>query len=348
MEVLIDCYFDRLFSEMERSCLASRYKRRELVNYFTDVINSCAEAENLDKQDVCERIVLSALRYHNITMMENGSVCLLGKFHNVLYVAAKLCYDWRLANNEIVSRLLNDIFYCEKTFERLLVGAIFGTRVTHFLSGWKCDFDDREENVRALVYFLNHATSGRLEYRCGDSSSPIKRRLIDVPMESYGQVLPLRVAVQHGAADILLVMLRYGASTESDETAPSPIEIILSRLSEFEEEPDDREEKVVYPEHLVTCLRLLLRTVSTGCVRTPEHIARRSGIFSMSLYERYPSLASRNLIPPERSGLRPAELRHLCRCRIRESLRTNWALPHGIKTLQIPESLRNYLDLLQD
>lgn len=47
MEVLIDCYFDRLFSEMERSCLASRYKRRELVNYFTDVINSCAEGNKI-------------------------------------------------------------------------------------------------------------------------------------------------------------------------------------------------------------------------------------------------------------------------------------------------------------
>ncbi|EFN87128.1 uncharacterized protein LOC105180848 [Harpegnathos saltator] len=345
MEVLIDCYFDRLFSEMERSCLASRYKRRELVNYFTDVINSCAEAENLDKQDVCERIVLSALRYHNITMMENGSVCLLGKFHNVLYVAAKLCYDWELANNEIVSRLLNDIFYCEKTFERLIVGAIFGTRVTHFLSGWKCDFDDREENIRALVYFLDHAIGGRLEYRC--ESSPIKRRFIDVPMESYGQVLPLRVVIQHGAPDILLIMLRYGASIESDQLAPSPIEMILTKLCDFDEQSDEQD-KVVYPEHLLTCLKLLLRTTTVTYVRIPRHIAEHSGIYSVSLYEQYPKLVSQNLIPPERSGLCPAELRHLCRCRIRESLRANWALPHGIKRLQIPESLRNYLDLLQD
>ncbi|RLU22978.1 hypothetical protein DMN91_005256 [Ooceraea biroi] len=344
MEVLIDCYFDRLFSEMERSCLASRYKRRELVNYFSDVINSCAEAENLDKQDVCERIVLSALRYHNITMMENGSVCLLGKFHNVLYVAAKLCYDWDLGNNEIVGRLLNDIFYCERTFERLLVGAIFGTRVTHFLSGWKCDFEDRQENIRALVYFLDHAISGRLEYRC--ESSPMKRRFIDVPMESYGQVLPLRVAVQHSAPDILLIMLRYGASIESDILAPSPIEIILTKLNELEAQPGQTE--VVYPEHLMTCLRLLLRTVTTVCVRTPEHIADRSGILSVSLHEQYPNLMNRDLIPPERSGVHPAELRHLCRCQIRETLHANWALPHGIKKLQIPESLRDYLDLLRD
>lgn len=46
MEVLIDCYFDRLFSEMDRSCLASRYKRREMVGYFSDVINSCSQGKS--------------------------------------------------------------------------------------------------------------------------------------------------------------------------------------------------------------------------------------------------------------------------------------------------------------
>lgn len=80
----------------------------------------------MEHEDVCERIVSAALRYHNISMADNGSVCMLGKFHNVLYVAAKLCYDWSLNNNEIVSRLLNDIYYCERNFERIMVGAIFG------------------------------------------------------------------------------------------------------------------------------------------------------------------------------------------------------------------------------
>ena len=99
---------------------------------------------------------------------------MLGKFHNVLYVAGKLCFDWQLKNNELVSKILDDMFYCEKTFERIFVGAIFGTRVTHFLSGWKSDFDDREENVKALIYFLNHAIEARLEYNCLSLSS--KRR----------------------------------------------------------------------------------------------------------------------------------------------------------------------------
>lgn len=43
MEVLIDCYFDKLFEEMERDFLASRHKRRQLVKYFTDVINSVSK-----------------------------------------------------------------------------------------------------------------------------------------------------------------------------------------------------------------------------------------------------------------------------------------------------------------
>lgn len=113
----------------------------------------------------------AALRYHNISMAENGSVCMLGKFHNVLYVAAKLCYDWRLDNNELVANILDDMFYCEKTFERIFVGAIFGTRVTHFLSGWKSDFDDRDENVEALHYFLDHACKARLQFKCASTQN---------------------------------------------------------------------------------------------------------------------------------------------------------------------------------
>lgn len=288
---------------------------------------------------------MSALRYHNISMSENSSVCLLGKFHNVLYVAVKLCYDWKLSNNQIVTRLLNDIFYCEKTFERIFIGAIFGIRVSHFLSGWKSDFEDRKENIDALMYFLNHATMGKLVYSIASSS--IKRRLIDVPMESYGQVLPLGIAIQHGIPDILLVMLRYGASTDSDKLASSPLEILLTLLNEYDID-QEKKTKTIFPENLLICLKLILRTIPIACVKTPEHIADQCGITHVTLYEQYPKLVEKNLVPPERSGLVPPELRHLCRCRIRQCLFDNWALPHGIRTLEIPESLRDYLDLLQD
>ncbi|EFN73629.1 hypothetical protein EAG_08426 [Camponotus floridanus] len=117
------------------------------------------------------------------------------------------------------------------------------------------------------------------------------------------------------------------------------MEIILSKFSEFEVQPN---QEIIYPGHLLTCLKLLLRTVTTVCVRAPDHIG-----LNVPLYEQYPNL-NRNLIPPERNGVCPAELTHLCRYRIRKILHINWALPRGIKSLQIPGSLRNYLDLLQD
>lgn len=160
-------------------------------------------------------------------------------------------------------------------------------------------------------------------------------------MESYGQVLPLRVAVQNGSPEILQIMLRYGASTENDKLAPAPIEILLSRLNEYDED-------VKCPQHLLTCLKLLLRSIPTVYVKVPNHVAETCGIQRVSVYEQYPNLSDKNLLPPERSGIRPPELRHLCRCRIRQCLFENWALPHGIRQLQIPKTLQDYLDLLAD
>lgn len=299
--------------------------------------------EDMEGSEVCERAVLAALRYHNVTLEENGSICLLGKFHNVLYIAIKLCFDWKVSNNAVVSRLLNDIFYCEKSFERIFVGAIFGTRVTHFLSGWKSDFDDRDENIRALAYFMDHANIGHLQYPT--PASITKCRFFDVPMESYGHALPIRVAVQLGTPDILLLLLRYGASGNTDDFSPSPVEILLNKFTEFEvaDDPDIR-----YPPQLVACLKVILRTLPSVNVSTPSHVADRSGVLTLPLYNQYPRLIERNLVPPERSGLAPPELKHLCRCRIREFLFDNWALPHGIKELRIPQCLRDYLDLMTD
>lgn len=275
-------------------------------------------------------------------MSENGAVCMLGKFHNVLYVAAKLCFDWDFDDNIVISRILNDIFYCEKTFERLFIGAIFGTRVTHFLSGWKSDFEDREECVRALIYFMNHAVTGQLMYHSSVTSE--KRRFFDIEMESYGRMMPLRVAVQHGTPDMLLILLRYGATCDSDNYTTTPIEGILQKLKDCESKYEKREPN----PNLLVCLKLLLRTVPTVYVKTPAHVAEQLGVFKVPLYEQFPQFVETNIVPPERSGVYPAELKHLCRCRIRQILHDNWALPHGVRLLDVPKTLQDYLDLLHD
>lgn len=45
MEVLIDCYFDKFFEQMDRSSLASRHRRRQLVKFFSDLVNNVAEGK---------------------------------------------------------------------------------------------------------------------------------------------------------------------------------------------------------------------------------------------------------------------------------------------------------------
>lgn len=43
--------------------------------------------------------------------------------------------------------LTEEIYSCEKTFERLFLGALFGTTAPHFIAGWKSDFKDQ------VIYF---------------------------------------------------------------------------------------------------------------------------------------------------------------------------------------------------
>lgn len=64
--------------------------------------------------------------------------------------------------------------------------------------------------------------------------------------------------------------------------------------------------------------------------------------------EEYPDLIEDGLLPPSRCGLTPPELKHLCRCCIREALWRNYQLPSGIRCLPVPDSLWRYLDILED
>lgn len=193
--------------------------------------------------------MITTIKYHEKSIVSNGGVCLMGKYHNVLYVAAKLCFDWQLNDTATVACLLDNIYHCEKTFERLLVGALFGTRAPYFIAGWKSDFEDQEESIRAMVYFLDHATEGCLEYMVEDREEMTK--FIDVPIESCGKTPAVKIVLQLGLPDILLILLRFGAVI-SEDAQFSGMEALLDKLKEY---------KGVYPFNLVACLKLLLRVV---------------------------------------------------------------------------------------
>lgn len=250
MDVILDCIFEQVFTRLDRGCLLARYKRRQLTDYLgTVIMGSSAD----DHQEGCRRAVKAALKFHQTSRQGNGQICLLGKYHNVLYVAATLCFDWNLEDTSIVEQLLQDIFACEKTFERLFAGAIIGTKVTHLISGWKSDFKSREECVRAVRYFLDHASKSNLSFDYSGES----KRFVDVPMDSYGRVSPLRLAVQAGQADVVALLLDYGAviSPTPHSLDTCAIQPLLHKMNDF---CNERPEKSIALE-FVCCLNLLLK-----------------------------------------------------------------------------------------
>lgn len=245
----------------------------------------------------------------------------MGKFHNILYVAIKLCYDWQLNDTGTVIALLEHIYLCEQTFERIFVGALFGTNAPHFIAGWKSDFNNQEENVRAMVYFIDHATNGGLEMAYDEEESV---RFIDVPIESCGKCSATKIAAQLFMPDKLHILLRYGALI--DDTV---VEHTLNRLIDFFH---------VYPYNIVACLQLILRVIpAIKLVESSEKIT-----------DRYRDLIDDAIVPMTRCGIQAPELKHLCRCVVRKRLWENYQLPNGIRQLPVPESLRKYIDILDD
>lgn len=86
-------------------------------------------------------------------------------------------------------------------------GAIFGPRICGAFSGWKSEFDSREECVEALRYFLDHSLSAKLTFQQGGE----QMRLADVPLVACMHASPATVAVQVQRPDVFQLLVQYGA-----------------------------------------------------------------------------------------------------------------------------------------
>ncbi|XP_054263154.1 uncharacterized protein LOC128986691 [Macrosteles quadrilineatus] len=330
MDVILDAIFEHVFSKLDRGCLLARYKRRQLTDYLSTVIRGSAAD---DTQEGCRRAVRAAIRFHRNSKEANGKICLLGKFHNVLYVAATLCFDWKLEDSEIVAELLHDIFDCECTFERLFVGAILGTKVTHLISGWKSDFRSKEECIDAVKYFLDHSTKAGLRFQCSSGDS---RKFVDVPMESYGGSTPLRVAAQAGQPGVISLLLHYGAVvTPLPDPNTCALQLLLRRMNDF---CHDRPEEPI-PSEFILCLNLLLRDFP----RVPQILPDPEDDPDLQeVREIHPRMIA--MVSPEKSGLTIVpSLRQLCRCSARQQLAVEGLLPYGVSKMSLPDSVVDYL-----
>lgn len=148
-----------------------------------------------------------------------------------------------------------------------------------------------------------------------------------------------------GTSEILMILLRFGARITADHVSTNPIESILDRLKEYNRK---------YPYELISCLKLTLRavprivfTVDKGALKHLE-LPDDYNYQRRTVLEKYADILKDHLVPASRCGLKPVELKHLCRCQIRHMLWENFELPFGIQQLPIPPALKKYLDLLDD
>lgn len=144
-------------------------------------------------------------------------------------------------------------------------------------------------------------------------------------------------------ADTLLLLLRHGATVhfpdrESvDDSRATPVDVVLGKLLDFRE----RFPTAPYPEETLDCLRVLLRAVPSAADSAmlrhcPDVILGLAGADGAPL------------VPANRLGVAPPELKHLSRCAVRHQLHLAWGLPKGIDALSVPHALRRYLDLQLD
>lgn len=310
MEVLMGCFFDDFFSQIDRGYLCARYRRQMLAEYISTVIAGCREDDGC--QAACREAVLSAIRYHRHMKNDNNGVCLLGKHHDVLYVAAKVCYDWKLEDSDAVASLLGDMFDCEKTFERLVGGAIFGVKMCQMVSGWKSDFNNREENVKALAYFIEHSYKTKSTYLVRGEGE----RFVDVPLECCGGTLPIWASLQAERRDIFDLFISYGAKV--DPSCDSAIHY-AKRLS-YHSSPSS------LSDGGRDSLATLLRTVNI--LYSPTDLPK--------------------FLPDYVTSKTTPSLKHLCKLVLRQHLSEHFQLPHGLENLSLPSDLKNYVALLSD
>ncbi|XP_034665656.1 uncharacterized protein LOC117899618 isoform X1 [Drosophila subobscura] len=224
MDYIFECFFEDTFDQITRNGLQDRQSRRNVLDHLSSIIKGCSEGQNTQTDEVAGIAVVAAMRYHRLAKDDNGGrVCLMGKYHNILYIALRTCWDWGVRDSEVVVQLLVAIYECEKTFERIFLGALFGPHAPHFIAGWRSDFQDQHENVRAVVYFLKHATREKL-------------------------TLPVWIPRFEEERQ-----LRYGASPHPPDGGTSVILALLDKLIE-----NGRN----YSYELVLCLKILLRNVA--------------------------------------------------------------------------------------
>lgn len=273
-------------------------------------------------------MVYSLVSHHENNNFCCGESCLNGCTHHYLYVAMKLAYVTQLEDKATITKLLLNMYRCKNTFEKLFIGAVVGERVPQLYADWKTDWTCQHENAKAVFYFLNRANQFCLKF-----GTPNPRCFLDVPIKFYTSSL-LKLTSHFGQIDKVQMLLKHGASVINDYDEENTAEYLIRRILRL------RHDRGTYSASLIICLRWVLRTIpSIQIHKFTKNKQQDRG--------RFLTLVG-GILPRNRCGIDPPQLKHLARCAVRKRMAENCKLPFGIQHLDIPRTLKPYLNICED
>ncbi|KAL7633026.1 UNVERIFIED_CONTAM: hypothetical protein RMT77_016602 [Armadillidium vulgare] len=350
-------------------CLFSKRGRRDLITALISLISVLPGG--------AEEIVKSILDFHEDSLNKNSGVCRLGKYHDVLHVAAYLVVRYQVKNLQLVSLLLINIFQCEKGFDRIIGPAVLGSKVSHILSSWKPDSESSEEALGIVKYLNYYSNLGKLNFTVGRKH--IKKRFLDAPLSSLQETPPLTVAVLANDVKSVETLLQEGVELDLYGLS-CPYKAVTQKLSNYARvsfnlqplchcsviENSDYENvyevktihKNLTKEEWLDLLCATSFNLDPSCImcrckfeheiQWPKDNVRILNLILSCMTRKTflsPEYNHPKLLIDKLIDFNPFSLKHLTRTVIRGRLYENWQLPLGISCLGLPSLLVKYLSL---
>lgn len=329
----------------------------------------------------CSKFMLSSFVHslcsihRNRTLPDEANETIGCENHHYLYIALRLCYDFRLKLRNKVSLLLREIFLCEKSLE-----AIFSI-LQHCPGSMRLKSDvnintytlyprTRQLERSAFEYFLKSICPLGRDIREKEKTVYTPENVINRGIDACGTT-PLMAATIRGDLALVLLLLRHGADPllyergdDMDCVKRSPVGFIIDKLnisallkgsawarsaaggeSQYPKDAARQSE-----ENSVTCLSYFSRAVYALDIRESSQsvitTATQEQKFSEGIYfEVRPNVTE--MVDIMTSFRQPPTLRHACRYVIRRAVASAGMtkISTALKELPVPVIVQKFLDL---
>lgn len=66
------------------------------------------QKSKMENSKVCKILTLYSIGFQSIEIANNFQVCMMGKYHNILYIALKVSWDWGVKDSSTIRLLLGE------------------------------------------------------------------------------------------------------------------------------------------------------------------------------------------------------------------------------------------------